>query len=96
MDEIKKNSSFFTHYTVLASGIVGELEEGFECPKGNAYMGMKVWAESLYESADVYQSIARQIGFAITGDIKIYKTDPKEPPGQNPWSYDITFTPFEN
>ena len=96
MNKIENYNSKYTHYTVLASGVVEDLEEGFECPKGNAYMGMKIWAESLDESADVYQSIAKQIGFNVTGDIEIYQTDPMEPPGQNPCGYDITFTPFEN
>ena len=84
----------FIHYTVLASGIVGDLKEGFDCPKGSAYMGIKIWAGSLDESADVFQSIAKQIGFDVTGDIEAYKTDPQEPPGENPRGYDITFTPF--
>jgi hypothetical protein len=86
----------FKHYTVIAPGEVGDLADGFECVKGNAYMGIKVWAESVDESADMIQSIGEQIGFIVTGDIEIYETDPEQPPQEDPFGYDITFTPFSN
>ena len=84
----------YIHYTVIAEGIVDDLLEGFECPKGNAFMGMKIWAESFEESVDVFQSIGGQIGFRIIGKLQIYESEPKEPPGENPLGYDIKFTPF--
>lgn len=86
----------FKHYTVIASGEVGDLVEGFECPKGNAYIGIKVWAESDDEAADMIQVIGKQIGFTVTGNIEIHNTEPEEPPRENPFGYDITFTPFSN
>jgi hypothetical protein len=86
----------YKHFTLIAEGITGELEEGFECPPGNAFMGMKVWAFSDNEAADMIQVIGKQIGFTITGSIQIYDTEPQEPPGENPHGYDIKFTPFEN
>lgn len=84
----------FKHYTILSEVEVGELEGGFECPKGNAFMGMKIWAESIEESADVYQSIAGQIGVKIAGKLEIYESAPEQQPGENPFGYDIKFTPF--
>ncbi len=85
----------FSHYTVLADGVVGDLVEGFECPKGPAWMSMKTWSSSTDESADMIKVIGKQIGFLVTGRIEIYKTEPIEPPSDNPHGYDIKFTPYE-
>lgn len=85
----------YLHYTLIAKGIIADkLEDGFECPKGNAFMGMKIWAISADDAADIIQSIAAQIGFAITGNIEVYETAPEQPPGEIPFGYDIQFTPF--
>jgi hypothetical protein len=84
----------YKHYTVIAEGKAGILGEGFECPEGNAFMGMKIWAKSPEESADVFQSVGKQIGFTVTGKMEIFKSDPIQPPGENPFGYDIKFTPF--
>ena len=84
----------FKHYTVIADGDADKLDEGFECPKGNAFIGMKIWAESFEECADVFQSIVRQIEFNVTVDLQIYESEPEETPGENPSGYDIKFTPF--
>ena len=85
----------YKHFTVLAPGIVRQLDDGFECRPGNAFMGMKVWASSFEEAADMIQTIGKQIGFAVTDDIQIYNSAPQEPPQQNPYAYDIQFTPFD-
>jgi hypothetical protein len=61
----------FHHFTALAEGTVGELADGFECPPGSAFMGMKTWALSADESADMIRVIGGQIGFTVTGDIQI-------------------------
>ena len=84
----------YKHFTIIADGEVDELAEGFECPKGKAYMGMKIWAESIDQSADVYQNVGEQIGFSITGQLQIYESEPEQAPGENPSAYDIIFTPF--
>jgi len=84
----------FKHVTLIAEGIAGELHDGFTCLPGNAYMGMKAWATSDEEAADMIQVIGKQIGFDITGAIQIYYTDPSEPPQKKPHGYDIRFTPF--
>lgn len=83
----------FQHFTVIADGIVGQLVDGFDCRPGKAYMGMKTWATDSGESADMIKVIGEQIGFTVTGKIEVYKTDPIEPPGENPHAYDIQFTP---
>ncbi len=85
----------FKHVTLIAEGIAGELQDGFICPPGKAFIGMKAWARSDEEAADMIQVIGKQISFEITGDIQIYYTDPSIPPQENPHGYDIKFTPFE-
>ena len=61
----------YKHFTVIAEGIAEELEEGFKCPPGDAFMGMKTWASSYDEVADMVQVIGKQIGFNVTGKIEI-------------------------
>jgi hypothetical protein len=85
----------YSHYTVLAEGIVGRLSEGFSCRPGPAWMGIKAWASSSGESADMIRAIGQQVGFTVTGRVHVYSTDPEQPPGENPLGYDITFTPFD-
>lgn len=90
-----KETTQYTHYTVLAEGICGEMIDGFTCPKGNAIMGIKVWATDIDEPSHMVKSIGSQIGFDVTGKIQIYETEPEEPPRENPHGYDIQFTPYE-
>ena len=59
-------------------------------------MGMKTWASSEDESADMIQAIGEQIGFTVTGQIQIYETEPMQPPRVDPYGYDIIFTPFDD
>lgn len=84
----------YQHYTAIAEGVVSEGMEDFSCPPGKAFMGMKTWASSTDESADMIQVIGEQIGFTVTGRIHIYETEPTEPPRENPYGYDINFTPL--
>jgi len=86
----------YRHYTGIAEGKVGELKQGFSCPPGSAFMGMKMWAASSDEASDMMQAIGRDIGFTVTGRIQIYETEPAEPPGENPRGYDIGFKPFRS
>ena len=86
----------FHHYTSIAEGMVGELADGFVCRAGSAFMGMKTWASSDEESADMIRVIGRQIGFIVTGRIQVYETEPQQPPKDNPYGYDISFTPFDD
>ena len=84
----------FHHFTLLAEGIVGQLADGFVCPSGSAFMGMKTWASSEDEAFDMVRVIGQHIGFTVTGKIYIYATEPSEPPKVKPHGYDINFTPF--
>jgi hypothetical protein len=86
----------FHHYTVIAEGLVEKLEHGFECRQGPAFMGMKTWATSSEESADMITAIGKDIGFKVTGRIQIYETEPSEPPCEKPYGYNINFTSFDS
>ena len=86
----------FRHYTVIAEGVAGQLSGGFVCRPGPAFMGMRAWASSAEESADMVRVIGGQIGFTVTGEIQIFESQPKQAPGVNPSGYDINFTPFKD
>jgi hypothetical protein len=85
----------YKHFSVIADGVAGELTDGFQCPPGQAYIGMKVWASSHDEAIDMVQSIGEQIGFTVTGKIEIFTTSPEQPPEENPYGYDIKFSPYK-
>src|SRR6476660_5047488 len=74
----------YHHYTVFAEGVAGELSEGYSCPRGPAFMGMKTWASSEEESANMIQVFAKHVGFTVTGNIQVYSTEPSKPPSENP------------
>ena len=86
----------FKHYTVISEGVVGRLAQGFSCRSGNAIMAMKTWCNSVDESADMLVTIGREIGFTAKAKIQVFETDPKEPPRETPFGYDINFTPFDS
>ncbi len=90
-----KEKTPYTHFTVLADGIVGELKEGFDCRPGKAWMSMKTWSTSADESEEMIRVIGAQIGFTVTGKIQVYKTEPIEAPSDNPKGYDINFRPYD-
>jgi hypothetical protein len=85
----------YHHYTAIAEGVVGELADGFVCPPGSAFMAIKTWAASTDESSDMITAIGRQIGFTVAGNIQVYETEPVQRPRDNPFGYDINFTPFD-
>jgi hypothetical protein len=85
----------FTHFTVLADGIVGQLVEGFTAPPGPAWMAMKVWASSTDEATDMAYVIGKQIGFTVTGRTHVYDTEPSSPPSDKPSAYDINFKNYD-
>jgi hypothetical protein len=91
---ILKYSTHYRHFTAIAKGIVGELTGGFHCPKGNAFIGMKIWAESAEHAGDMIRTISRRIGFVVTDKIEIFNTKPVQPPEESPKGYDIQFTPL--
>ena len=89
-----KITTQFQHYTTISEGVAGNLGGGFSCPPGPAFMAMKAWASSSEEAAHMARSFGSHIGFTVTGRIHIYTTDPEQPPKENPFGYDINFTPF--
>jgi len=91
----EKTTTPYKHFTALADGVVEELVDGFECNSGPALMAMKTWANDSDESANMIKVIGKQIGFNVTGKIEIYETEPQEPPKENPFGYDINFTPYD-
>lgn len=90
----KKLTTPFKHYTLLADVTVGEVAEGYNCPPGNAYVSIKVWAESEDQAADVFEQVGADIGFSVKDKIEIYDTEPEKPPGERPKVYNINFTPY--
>jgi hypothetical protein len=66
-----KTKTPYKHYTAIADWIVVKLIDGFECRSGKAYMGMKTWALSTEESANMIKVIGKEIGFEVTGKIEV-------------------------
>ena len=85
----------YSHFTLLGAGELAASLEWSDCPPGPAILGMKIWASSHDEAFAVFSAVSEQIGFAITDKIDLYETDPSEPPRENPYGYDLNFTPFE-
>jgi hypothetical protein len=85
----------FRHYTALAEGMVGILMLGFSCRRGPALMAVNTWAESVIDSEDLLQAMGREIGFTVTGKIRVFETEPSEPPKPDPYGYEVRFTPLE-
>jgi hypothetical protein len=85
----------YEHFTVIADGTARDIIEDFSCPDGKAYFGMKVWASSTGEAADMIKVIGEQVGFTVTGKIEVFDSAPEQPPRENPYGYDIQFTPYK-
>jgi len=87
-----KLATAFKHFTAITKGV---LEEGSSYSPGNAFMAIKIWAATYEETADLVESIAKQLEFTITGKIEIFDTEPQEPPQKEPYGYGINFTYFK-
>ncbi len=60
-------------------------------------MGIKVWAIDCGMAIDMARVIGEDIGFKVKqshDSILVYDTAPEEPPSDNPYGYDIKFTPY--
>ena len=102
----------YKHYTVIADGIVGELANGYytfipengapkrmhsdECPKCRAVMSVKTWVLDADQAIDITKNIGQQIGFSVDGKIEVYTTPPEQQPVDEPYGYDIRFTPYSD
>lgn len=90
-----RTKTAFRHFTVLAEGEVVSPNADFETELGSSFFGMKVWASDSNQAIDMVCAIGQDVGFASTGRIHVYDTDPTEPPGTEPRGYDLKFTPYE-
>ena len=93
--KVKTPYTHYTHYTAIGDGVIEELNQEYECPKGKAFMSIKTWATDTEESADMLRVIGNQIGFKASGKVEIYVTEAEQPPKENPFGYDIKFTPYD-
>ena len=57
---------------------------------------MKTWSKSADESGEMIQYVGGQIGFKCKGKIEIYETEPEQPPKEEPFGYDINFSPYDS
>jgi hypothetical protein len=87
-----KLTTIHKHFTAITKGIVNK--ESDYSP-GNAFMAVKIWAETYDDAAHLVESVANQVEFTITGEIEIFDTEPQEPPKQNAYGYDLGFTYFQ-
>lgn len=86
----------FHHYTVLIDGST-TADTTIDCPIGNAWLGIKIWALDYDMAADIACYIAKDIGFNIKDSshgVQIFETQPEQPPRDKPYGYDIKFTPY--
>jgi hypothetical protein len=91
-----KTKTKFSHFTIIADGIVGELSHGFNSRKGPAHMGIKIWALDSEQAVQVAVQTGEQIGFKCNPNkIYVYDSDPKEPPGDVPSAYGINFHSYK-
>ena len=82
----------YEHFTLIAPVIINQYIADFNAQPGKAYAAMKIWALNDEQSIEIFQSVADQTGFSIAGNIEIYKTEPENPPKENPFAYNINFS----
>ncbi len=83
------------HYTLMADGAIVEPPPEFEGPAGPAVMAIKAWAPDQAAAADMMISLANRLGFKITKSVDLYETEPARPAQDQPYAYDIQFTPYD-
>jgi len=86
----------FTHYTILAPVLIKEYNEQHSAQEGKAYMGMKIWAEDNENAFSIFQRVANEAQFEITGNMELYETDPVEPPSEREYFYGINFSYYKD
>lgn len=84
----------FSHYTLIADGVVEVPNEEYGTSTGPAIMSMRVWVESEEEAFDMVATIGRHLGFSVQGKTKVYVTPPEQPPTDKAFGYDIKFIPY--
>jgi len=86
----------FIHYTLIAPVLISGYNEIYSAEPGNAFVGIKVWAENMDKAAELFKCLAEDAEFKIIGNIEIYETNPIEPPKDISFSYGINFSYYEN
>lgn len=91
-------TSKYTHFTVLADGVVnvGSLGDGFGCRPGRAWMTMHAWATDAREASDMIRDIGTGIGFVLDREITVFITEPHQLPKRSPYGYEIHFLAYES
>lgn len=90
-----KLKTAFSHVTVIAEGEIAVSNPDFETRAGMAsFFTIHAWATDDDEALDMVVTIGRQVGFNTTGRIHLYKTDPKQPPGDTPFAYGLAFRQY--
>jgi hypothetical protein len=86
----------FRHFTLIGDGEIAESNPDYGTVEGAAaFFSIKVWAADDEEAVDMLVAIGRDVGFSATGRIHIYSTAPEQPPGENPYGYDLGFNQYE-
>lgn len=85
----------FTHYTVIVECEVLEPHENLGSHGERGFFGLKVWAENEDEAAHLTMLVAKHYDLKVGKTFDVFKTDPVQPPGEQPSSYDANFTPYE-
>ena len=85
----------YRHYAVIMNGVAGRKAADFGAKPGPAFMGMKIWASSSAEAAQMARSYAERASFTIRGEIEVYATDPTEPPRDEPYAYSVKVTSYK-
>lgn len=85
----------FSHFTILADGEVIASNTDFNTQLGPAFFAMSVWAVDSDQAIDMARTIGEHLGFACTGEVYVYDTEPAEPPGDKPRGYNLNFTSYE-
>ncbi|SOD14697.1 hypothetical protein [Pedobacter xixiisoli] len=84
----------YKHFTIIGNCEVGNLIDEFSCRPGPAYVSMKVWTLDYKQAAEIFSSVGNQIGFTPYDDVEIYDSEAVNPPKEDPFAYDINFTPY--
>lgn len=86
----------FNHYTIIAPVLINEYSEEYAAQSGKAYVGLKIWAENDNVAISMFENLAHDAHFKITGNMELYETDPIEPPTEKQYSYGITFSYYND
>ena len=87
--------SQFSHFTLVADGVVVTANADFETVPGPAICTMKVWANNADLAAEMMVAIAPQLGFQPSGRVELYETEPDLPPEDQPFAYDVNFVAYD-